>query len=297
MPGFLGSASEFNKRVVRPVQRSMMERTKLIAASTSTKSIDFEETSSAVKKSAHLTAEGMSILKQLHSQVLPFILRRLKNEVATDLPPKTIIDIYCSLSPVQEQLQNEFFSDKKLTENQFCDQLLRIRAGVPLISESDLHPFQSLTYLKLLAVHPALVIQKEHKSYRNRLLKDAGSSGKLLSLVRLLVDAGVILENEYNRPLYKANVLKEVESDESDFVDEKDSNDFKKRRIGTVQQRSLRSKILNDACGDDLPQKPMEFIPSSSVRHKCLIFGAHIEVLNLIEEASYFANIQLYSYS
>ena len=34
-------------------------------------------------------------------QVLPFLLRRLKEEVLHDLPPKIIQDTYCNLSPLQ----------------------------------------------------------------------------------------------------------------------------------------------------------------------------------------------------
>lgn len=44
---------------------------------------------------------GTLALESLHRQVLPFILRRLKEDVLTDLPPKIIQDYYCELSPLQ----------------------------------------------------------------------------------------------------------------------------------------------------------------------------------------------------
>ena len=40
-------------------------------------------------------------MESLHRQVLPFLLRRLKEDVLQDLPPKIIQDYYCELSPLQ----------------------------------------------------------------------------------------------------------------------------------------------------------------------------------------------------
>jgi TATA-binding protein-associated factor len=36
--------------------------------------------------------------------VLPFLLRRVKEDVLGDLPPKIIQDYYCDLSPLQNTL-------------------------------------------------------------------------------------------------------------------------------------------------------------------------------------------------
>ena len=44
---------------------------------------------------------GVLAMESLHKQVLPFLLRRLKDEVLNDLPPKIIQDYYCELSPLQ----------------------------------------------------------------------------------------------------------------------------------------------------------------------------------------------------
>ena len=40
-------------------------------------------------------------MEALHRQVLPFLLRRMKEDVLQDLPPKIIQDYYCDLSPLQ----------------------------------------------------------------------------------------------------------------------------------------------------------------------------------------------------
>lgn len=45
----------------------------------------------------------MSLVK-----VMPFLLRRTKDEVLADLPPKIIQDRYCDLSPLQLQLYEDF---------------------------------------------------------------------------------------------------------------------------------------------------------------------------------------------
>ena len=44
---------------------------------------------------------GVLAMETLHKQVLPFVLRRLKEDVLDDLPPKIIQDYYCDLSPLQ----------------------------------------------------------------------------------------------------------------------------------------------------------------------------------------------------
>ena len=43
-------------------------------------------------------------MESLHRQVLPFLLRRMKEDVLQDLPPKIIQDYYCELSSLQVQL-------------------------------------------------------------------------------------------------------------------------------------------------------------------------------------------------
>ena len=48
-----------------------------------------------------LVCVGALAMESLHKQVLPFLLRRLKDEVLNDLPPKIIQDYYCELSPLQ----------------------------------------------------------------------------------------------------------------------------------------------------------------------------------------------------
>lgn len=48
-----------------------------------------------------LSSLGVLAMEALHRQVLPFLLRRMKEDVLQDLPPKIIQDYYCNLSPLQ----------------------------------------------------------------------------------------------------------------------------------------------------------------------------------------------------
>ncbi len=50
---------------------------------------------------ASLTTDRAGTLDRLRAQLAPFILRRTKNEVATELPPKVEMDLLCPLTDVQ----------------------------------------------------------------------------------------------------------------------------------------------------------------------------------------------------
>lgn len=85
MPGFLGTEKQFTARFSRPILASR------------------DPKSSAKEQEA-----GAIAMESLHRQVLPFLLRRMKEDVLDDLPPKITQDYYCELSPLQEQLYEDF---------------------------------------------------------------------------------------------------------------------------------------------------------------------------------------------
>ena len=58
----------------------------------------------------------MNLDPDLMSQVTPFILRRTKDAVLKDLPPKILQDVYCSLSPLQAALYEEFSASQASRE-------------------------------------------------------------------------------------------------------------------------------------------------------------------------------------
>ena len=106
-------------------------------------------------------------LEALHKQVLPFLLRRLKEDVLNDLPPKIIQDYYCELSELQKSLYDDFSQSKA-----------RVSAedAVKSNQTEPQHVFQSLQYLRKLCNHPALVLSSNAEASTAALAK-AGASG------------------------------------------------------------------------------------------------------------------------
>ncbi|KAF9049234.1 SNF2 superfamily chromatin remodeling protein [Hymenopellis radicata] len=163
MPGFLGTESSFNERFGKPILSNRDGKAK--------------------------TGEAAALaLEALHKQVLPFLLRRLKEDVLNDLPPKIIQDYYCELSEVQKRLYDEFSH--------------AVQAGEPAKEggKGQQHVFQSLQYLRKLCNHPALVL-KDSDAISAALAKVSGSASKslddihhapkLLALRQLLTDCGI----------------------------------------------------------------------------------------------------------
>ncbi|KAF9987784.1 TATA-binding protein-associated factor mot1 [Modicella reniformis] len=165
MPGFLGTEKQFNERFG-----------KSILASRDCKSV--------------------LALEALHKQVLPFLLRRLKEDVLSDLPPKIIQDYYCELSDLQKQLYEEFAKSQIKQE---------VEDGLTDSSKGDspqkaTHIFQALQYLRKLCNHPLLVVNEKHPEYskvmrqlksQNQSLRDIGFAPKLQALRQLLMDCGI----------------------------------------------------------------------------------------------------------
>ncbi|KAI0564175.1 Helicase 1/2 ATP-binding [Gracilaria domingensis] len=54
---------------------------------------------------------SMAATEALHRQVLPFVLRRLKNDIIAKLPPKIMKDYYCNMTAIQLRLYEDFASE------------------------------------------------------------------------------------------------------------------------------------------------------------------------------------------
>ena len=168
MPGFLGTEKVFHDRFAKP-----------IAASRNAKSSSKEQEAGALAVEA------------LHKQVLPFLLRRLKEEVLNDLPPKILQNYYCDLSDLQKQLFEDFFKKEKKT----------VEASVGSTEkDAKQHIFQALQYMRKLCNSPALVVKEGNKQYEavqkqlaatKSNLKDVIHAPKLNALKDLLVDCGI----------------------------------------------------------------------------------------------------------
>jgi TATA-binding protein-associated factor len=100
-------------------------------------------------KSLHRYAPGGSNAKRdfsalelgaLHKQVMPFILRRTKDEVLRDLPPKILQDVMVELSPLQRRLYDLVQSP----ESGLSD---AVSAGDSKPEQASRHIFSALQYV------------------------------------------------------------------------------------------------------------------------------------------------------
>jgi superfamily II DNA or RNA helicase len=116
MPGFLGHHAHFQKHFGHPIMKR----------------------------------SDMHALARLKTKVTPFMLRRTKGEVLTELPPKIEQVITCTLSDEQNLL--------------YQDVLKRVRSDITSVvkskgfAASQIHILAGLTRLRQICNHPALVL-------------------------------------------------------------------------------------------------------------------------------------------
>lgn len=164
MPGFLGSESSFNERFSKPILSNRDGKSKNGEAG--------EHSFSLLRNSdTHLRTPAALALEALHKQVLPFLLRRLKEEVLHDLPPKIIQDYYCELSDLQKHLYDDFAQSQA---GHTVEQAVHTEPG----EKGQQHVFQSLQYLRKLCNHPSLVLKNDTKAISAALTKVTRSTEK-----------------------------------------------------------------------------------------------------------------------
>jgi TATA-binding protein-associated factor len=119
--------------------------------------------------------------------VLPFLLRRLKEDVLKDLPPKIIQDYYCDLSDLQKQLYDDFANSSAASSAES-----EVQSNTSQGEKGQGHVFQSLQYLRKLCNHPALILKDDKVATQKAMtkaritgppdLKDITHAPKLLAL-------------------------------------------------------------------------------------------------------------------
>jgi len=80
MPGYLGDEEHFRSKYAKYFNTSLLK---------------------TAAKDMVISSEQDEILEELHRKVKPFILRRDKMSVLSELPPKVIQDYYCHMTDVQ----------------------------------------------------------------------------------------------------------------------------------------------------------------------------------------------------
>ncbi|XP_023528568.1 TATA-binding protein-associated factor BTAF1 [Cucurbita pepo subsp. pepo] len=184
MPGFLGTERQFQSTYGKP----------LLAARDS-------------KCSARDAEAGALAMEALHKQVMPFLLRRTKDEVLSDLPEKIIQDRYCDLSPVQLKLYERFSGSH--VRQEISSIVKSNESDVPqessVSTKASSHIFQALQYLLKLCSHPLLVTGEKMtdsmKCLLTELIPDCSDlvselhklyhSPKLVALREILEECGI----------------------------------------------------------------------------------------------------------
>ncbi|CAM9612927.1 unnamed protein product [Chrysoparadoxa australica] len=223
MPGYLGTSAAFRKGFITPVKQA------------------FESSSEAAA-----ALNGFESLRQLHKQVLPFVLRRLKQDVLDDLPGKLITDVLCDMSPSQRELY---------------DSLCNAGGSAGVIQNADGLPsrntLKSLQKLQKICVHPMLAQDGTQGADHER-LNTSGlleASGKLLALRDLLQECV-----PSSVPVEEAGPEVEVEVDPQ----EEDEQESPKEGVDVANTEAF-------AAGSRLSDG------------KCLIFAQHKEALDVVE--------------
>jgi SNF2 family DNA or RNA helicase len=108
--------------------------------------------------------------QKLYSIIKPFILRRHKSQVATELPEKVENITYCTMTDEQE---HEYEEAKSYFRNMILDELEHKN-----IAQSQIILLQGLTKLRQIANHPKMVIPEYQ-----------GNSGKMEDVVHMILNA------------------------------------------------------------------------------------------------------------
>ncbi|KAJ3671154.1 hypothetical protein LUZ60_008580 [Juncus effusus] len=185
MPGFLGTEKQFQSTYGKP----------LLAAKDS-------------KCSAKDAEAGVLAMEALHKQVMPFLLRRTKDEVLSDLPEKIIQDRYCDLSPLQLKLYDQFSSSNAKEE---VSTIVKAHEETenPSAPKATTHVFQALQYLLKLCSHPLLVLGTKPQNLIDSILSEIAPgcrdvkselhelhhSPKLVALQEILEECGIGLDS------------------------------------------------------------------------------------------------------
>jgi len=110
----------------------------------------------ALAKSA--SNEDSGTLEALATAIRPFVLRRTKQQVLTELPEKTEQTLFCELAPTQRKYYNEMRDFYRLQ--------LAGKVEENGLAKSKIHVLEALLRLRQAACHPGLIDKKKraHKS-------------------------------------------------------------------------------------------------------------------------------------
>lgn len=128
-------------------------------------------------------------LEYLRKKVAPFVLRRMKSDVLSDLPPVSEIVYHCQLSEVQQELYRSYAASAR-------DELVKLvqRDGFDRV---QIHVLATLTRLKQICCHPAIFAKERAE------VGDSAKYDLLLDLVQTLIEGRhkTVIFSQYTRML------------------------------------------------------------------------------------------------
>jgi TATA-binding protein-associated factor len=210
IPGYLGEEGAFRKGTTAVIARAR-----------------------GANASAQDVRAARVVLRSLHRSLLPFILRRLKCDVLTDLPPRTIVDVLVKLAPAQRTLYDAFTArvgtawahaavrsvDEEGEEKEGAG--AGAEAAAPAVAphareagQPSVNALSAITTLRQICGHPRLVTDGTLLGAVARSERDGTfpvhESCKLIGLLQLLQQLGVAIsaveegeEGEQNGPKRK----------------------------------------------------------------------------------------------
>lgn len=133
-------------------------------------------------------------LDSLRKKVSPFILRRMKKDVLSELPPVSEIIYHCNLSPTQLELYQSYAASareelSKLVKKEGFDKV-------------QIHVLATLTRLKQICCHPAIFAKEKPET------GDSSKYDMLMELLQTLIEGKhkTVIFSQYTRML---NIMRE----------------------------------------------------------------------------------------
>jgi|688.fasta_scaffold31693_2 SNF2 family DNA or RNA helicase len=128
-------------------------------------------------------------MEGLRRKVSPFILRRMKKDVLSELPPVSEILYHCHLSEVQRELYHSYAESAR----EELSQLVK-KEGFDRV---QIHVLATLTRLKQICCHPAIFAKESPEP------GDSAKYDMLLELLQTLIEGGhkTVIFSQYTRML------------------------------------------------------------------------------------------------
>ncbi len=133
--------------------------------------------------------EGKDNLKNLQRKLSPFILRRMKKDVLSELPPVSEIIYHCHLSDQQKELYRSYAKSAR----EELSQLVK-KEGFDKV---QIHILATLTRLKQICCHPAIFAKEKAE------MGDSSKYDMLMELLQTLIDSRhkTVIFSQYTKML------------------------------------------------------------------------------------------------